>query len=125
MRRIILILCFALAGVFCFGQSSFSVKGLTCEELVNPIAIDNTDPHFGWKINSDRTGAFSTAYQVLVATTPEKLDEKNADLWNSGKVLSSESVSVRYEGKPLHSGRSVYGTTREMYLSGAILHHSA
>ena len=103
MRRIILILCFALAGVFCFGQSSFSVKGLTCEELVNPIAIDNTDPHFGWKINSDRTGAFSTAYQVLVATTPEKLDEKNADLWNSGKVLSSESVSVRYEGKPLAS----------------------
>ena len=103
MRRIILILCFALAGVFCFGQSSFSVKGLTCEELVNPIAIDNTDPHFGWKINSDSTGAFSTAYQVLVATTPEKLDEKNADLWNSGKVLSSESVSVRYEGKPLAS----------------------
>ena len=110
MKKIFLILCFSLAGVLCFGQTK--VGELTCEKLVNPLAIDNTDPHFGWKLCSDANGAASTAYQVLVATSPEKLDENNADLWNSGKVASSETVSVPYGGKKLSSKAFAYWKVR-------------
>ena len=112
MKKILVALSFVLAGSICFGQASISVKDLTCEGLVNPLAIDSTAPHFGWMIHSDRAGTASAAYQILVATTPEKLDEKNADLWNSGKVLSAESVSVSYEGKPLASKAFAYWKVR-------------
>ena len=110
MKKIFLTLCFALIGVFCFGQTK--VRELACENLVNPLAIDNTDPHFSWKLCSDANGAASTAYQVIVATCPEKLDENNADLWNSGKVVSQEIVSVPYGGKKLSSKAFAYWKVR-------------
>ena len=29
------------------------LKDLRCENLENPVAIDNTHPHFSWKIETD------------------------------------------------------------------------
>ena len=46
---------------------------------------------------------YQTAYQILVATSPGKLSEKNADLWNSGKASSERSILVKYAGKTLES----------------------
>ena len=37
----------------CTQASSLKVNHLKCEELVNPLAIDNTTPHFSWQLNSD------------------------------------------------------------------------
>ena len=125
MKKTLITLCIILTGCICFGQSPISVTGLTCEKLVNPLAIDNTVPHFSWMIHSDRTGASSAAYQVVVATSPEKLDEKNADLWNSGKVPGSESLSVRYEGKPLASKAFAYWKVRVWDNEGNVSQWSA
>jgi alpha-L-rhamnosidase len=54
--------------------------------LEAPLAIDNTSPHFSWTMSSSDNGMSTTAYQILVATEPGKLNEQEADLWNSGKV---------------------------------------
>ena len=32
----------------------FSVYDLRCEGLMEPLGIDNAQPHFSWKINSGR-----------------------------------------------------------------------
>ncbi len=48
-------------------------------------------------------GAKQTAYQVLVASTPEKLAADEGDLWDSGQVASDQSTQVVYAGKPLRS----------------------
>ncbi len=110
MKKVFLSLYLVLAGAFCFGQTS--VGELTCENLVNPLAIDNVEPHFGWKLCSDVQGAGSTAYQILVATSLDRLGEGQADLWNSGKVISSETVYVPYEGRKLSSKSFAYWKVR-------------
>jgi alpha-L-rhamnosidase len=49
-------------------------------------------------------GIRQTAYQILVASTPEILAKDQGDLWDSGKVASDRSVHIDYQGKPLASG---------------------
>ena len=79
---------------------------LKCEYLTDPMGIDVRQPRFSWVLQHSERGQKQSAYQVLVASKPELLDENKGDLWDGGKVASDESVHVVYAGKPLESGRS-------------------
>jgi len=79
------------------------VRGLHCEYQANPLGIDVPQPRLRWVIESTRRGAMQTAYQVLVASTPDKLAKDQGDLWDSGKTASDQSIHVEYAGKPLAS----------------------
>lgn len=68
---------------------------------VHPIAVDTRSPRFSWKLRSDHRGARQTAYRVLVATDVAQLGEGRADMWDSGRVESSEQSHVVYTGAPL------------------------
>ena len=57
----------SLLVVSCSTRSSLEVDGLQCENLNEPLGIDNTSPHFSWVLNSKEQGAEQTAYQILVA----------------------------------------------------------
>jgi alpha-L-rhamnosidase len=83
-----------------------------CEYLVDPLGIDVRKPRFSWKLDSARPGQLQTAYQVLVASSLEKLTANGGDLWDSGKVDSDRSVNVPYEGRPLKSGQVAYWKVR-------------
>ena len=99
MKRFLAIICLLTAiGISCNGwaASHISIGDLKCENLKSPLAIDNTTPHFSWKMYSSRNGASTSAYQIIVASSLKKLNEKNADLWNSGKVESDESINIKY-----------------------------
>ena len=76
---------------------------LRCEYTVDPLGIDEKLPQLSWTGESARRAERQTAYQVLVATTPESLARNMGDLWDSGKVLSDESAHVVYAGHPLGS----------------------
>ncbi|GAA4311164.1 hypothetical protein GCM10023143_20120 [Compostibacter hankyongensis] len=67
----------------------------------NPQAIDGGKPRFTWMFRDDRRGAMQTAYEILVASRPERLVAGKADYWDSGKVTSDKSTSVGYGGRPL------------------------
>ena len=76
MRGISLLL--ALAALW-NGPSS-SVEGapgapgqLRCEGLTNPLGIDRPEPRLSWMIPHGVRGSAQTAYQVLVAETPEAI----------------------------------------------------
>lgn len=84
-----------------------SVTHLVTEWLENPVGIDVPQPYFSWQMKHQRRGATQSAYQIQVASKPELLRNGKADVWDSGKVVSSQSLHVRYEGKPLQS-RTVY-----------------
>ena len=88
------------------------VDDLRCEYLKNPLAIDNTQPHFSWKMTSRNNGAHSTAYQILVATEIEKLNENQADLWNSGKVEDQMSSGILYAGAELSARTHAFWKVR-------------
>lgn len=92
--------------------TDMAVTGLKCEYLDNPLAIDNVEPHFSWKMESSEQGAGSVAYQVIVASSKSKLNEKDADLWNSGKVEDANVVMAEYDGKPLVSNAHVWWKVR-------------
>jgi len=86
--------------------------GLRCEYLSNPLGIDVLQPRFGWIPNHSQRAETQTAYQVLVAGSPDRLDRDQGDQWDSGKVASSDSIQVVYGGRPLASGRTYYWKVR-------------
>jgi len=80
-----------------------TVDELKCNYLVNPLGVETPQPRLSWVLKSDERGQRQTAFRVLVASSREVLDRKNGDLWDSGKVLSAQSIHVVYDGKPLMS----------------------
>ncbi|MEU4489066.1 family 78 glycoside hydrolase catalytic domain [Streptomyces purpurascens] len=72
--------------------------------------MDAAMPRFGWRIRSATRGRSQGSYRILVATSPDKLSATRADVWNSGRVRSSDSVAVRYEGKPLSASTRYHWT---------------
>ncbi len=85
-----------------------TITDLRCEYRKNPLGIDIIYPRLSWRLETDRKGAKQSAYQVLVATTPEKLTIEGADLWNSGRNETDQSIHIVYAGEDLKSRQSVY-----------------
>jgi alpha-L-rhamnosidase len=71
---------------------------LTCDFLSNPMGIDDASPLFSWQLEDSRFGSEQSAYQIQVASDPQSLAAGKADIWDSGRVASSQSVGVRYDG---------------------------
>ncbi|MCX6865614.1 MAG: polysaccharide deacetylase family protein [Verrucomicrobia bacterium] len=85
---------------------------LKCEYAVNPVGIDAAEPRFSWLLESTRRDQTQAAYQILVAGSEEKLEQGIGDLWDSGKVVSSRSVNVPYQGRALTSGQKCWWKVR-------------
>ena len=85
---------------------------LRCEYQDRPIAIEALHPRLSWLIQDSRIGARQTAYRVLVASRVEQLQEGQADFWDSGKIVSDQSVNVVYAGKPVSSGQRAWWTVK-------------
>ena len=89
-------------------NSGISLTSLKTETLTNPEGINTSAPRLSWQIEAKERDIYQTAYHILVASSPEKLTEKDADLWNSGEVGSDQNVLLTYQGKPLDSKMKCY-----------------
>jgi alpha-L-rhamnosidase len=85
---------------------------LRCEYLVNPLGIDQGAPRLSWRSDNAERNWMQSAYEVLVATSLERLSGGAADVWGSGRRESSESVGIAYAGPALESGRRYYWKVR-------------
>jgi alpha-L-rhamnosidase len=92
--------------------SYLAVGALTVDGLADPMGIDDRTPSLAWRLSATRRDAIQAAYQVLVATDPARLAPGKADLWDSGKVTSRDSVGIRYGGAGLGSRQRAYWTVR-------------
>lgn len=101
---------FLLASFLAFSCVGPQVHSLTCETLANPLGIDNTSPHFSWKVEGDIDSA--SAYRIQVASSLSNLKSGKADLWDSGMVESSNSVMVPYAGRALQPSDECYWRVR-------------
>jgi alpha-L-rhamnosidase len=99
---------YPVAGV----ESPVRLYDLTCEHLVNPIGIGKPQPRLSWKLRSDRLGEVQTAYQIRAASSRARLEAQQADLWNSGKIGTDQSVLVRWNGAALGSRAQVFWQVR-------------
>ncbi|MBI1189723.1 MAG: Bacterial alpha-L-rhamnosidase [Tepidisphaera sp.] len=91
---------------------SLQPGGLTCESMTDPIGLDVATPRLSWTLESGRRNERQTAYQVLVASSPESLEKDNGDLWDSGRVESAATTFVHFAGSPLHTGEACYWKVR-------------
>ncbi|MDA1044481.1 MAG: family 78 glycoside hydrolase catalytic domain [Verrucomicrobia bacterium] len=82
--------------------------GLRCEYVANPLGIDDVQPRLSWMLKGDSRGLGQSAYQVLVASSPDTLKKQIGDLWDTGKVASDQSIQLAYAGKPLTSQMRCY-----------------
>ncbi|RSN86913.1 alpha-L-rhamnosidase, partial [Streptomyces sp. WAC 05379] len=87
-----------------------AVEGLTVEHRNNPLGVDAEHPRFGWRMTSPVRGRRQSAYRILVATTPDRLTPSRADIWNSGRVTSPDSIAVRYDGPALRASTRYHWT---------------
>lgn len=99
-------------------SSNLSVTQLRCEYVENPLGVDVSQPRLFWKLDSSARGEIQTGYQILVASSVEKLAKNEGDLWNSGEVRSADSIQIPYAGKPLNSSRQVFWKVRVWDKSG-------
>lgn len=76
---------------------------LTCNYLSNPLGVETPSPLLSWMLYSDERGQRQTAYRIIAASRLDKLNLENADLWDTGKVESDQSIHIKYKGKPLES----------------------
>jgi hypothetical protein len=81
---------------------------LECEARSNPLGIDTKQPRLSWALESAEKGQRQTAYRILVASKRELLQPGRADLWDSGEVVSDETLNIVYAGKALESNQRCY-----------------
>ncbi|MCB9260591.1 MAG: family 78 glycoside hydrolase catalytic domain [Ignavibacteriales bacterium] len=102
--------------LFFFSCSNYddkiSIVKLKCEYLENPIGIDIITPRLSWEIKSNLNNVNQKAYQIIVSSSLDKLNNEIGDIWDSKKVLSDESIHIKYLGKELKSRQRVFWKVR-------------
>ena len=81
--------------------ATFKVVNLKCEHSANPTGIDIPNPRLSWNIESGQRNWNQSAYQILIASDSSKLNLHSDDVWDSGKITSSECLYIQFGGKPL------------------------
>src|SRR5258706_15721216 len=117
MRKSIhLFICFQLLSIFLVAQPV--VKNLLCENLSDPVGIDNTEPTFSWQLVSDKRNLVQTAYEIRVSTKAASIAKSKEITWSTGKVDSDSSVHVTYKGARLQPGTKYFWQVRVWDNSG-------
>lgn len=120
-RGAFLALTLFLVPFLSFGELQ-APSGLMCDLLEFPelTVIQDVEPEFSWIVNSSERGDLQSAYQILVASSSELIDDNSGDCWDSGKVLSSLSINISYVGFPLEAGKSYYWKVRMWNREGLV-----
>ncbi len=79
----------------------------TAIERYQIARVRNPHPYLGWVVNSETPNTLQVAYRILIASSKDKLEKNEADMWDSGKIESNNSISIRYNGVDL-SPATVY-----------------
>ncbi len=105
MKSLKLISLFLLLSGTLLSQE-LALKELSCEHRKNPVGIDVKQPRFSWKISGQGFGIIQTAYSIRVSTSPKF--SGSGLIWQTGKVISDQSVLLEYKGPELKSEQRYY-----------------
>ncbi len=85
---------------------------LSVETIRNPrfIAIIDDKPEFGWIV--PQNAIKQNAFQILVSSDKNRIDENIGDVWDSGKVSGNNSVNVDFYGEPLKENATYFWKVR-------------
>jgi len=98
MKGKIILLSFSIAWLPLIRAKAFELVRLTCDRVENPITVSSTNPGFGWQMTSTENGTRQTAYEIEIY---EKVNGNEKLFWSTGKIISSQSQHVAYDGTRL------------------------
>ena len=85
---------------------------LQTEHRSNPLGMDAASPRFAWQSDSHAPNWMQQAYEIRISTDEQTVRSGKGDIWDSGRVPSSDSIDVAYRGAPLHSQTRYCWTVR-------------
>lgn len=85
-----------------------SIIHFLCEGQSAPVGIDVVKPAFSWQLNGIQRNIVQTAYRLLVADDSLLLKINKGNIWDSGKMFSSQSIRIIYGGKALEPVKTYY-----------------
>jgi len=109
--RILYSFLFLITFSISFGQNR--VQNLLVNNSINPIGLDSPSPGFSWQLSSGKRAVLQKAYEIKMISGKTKV-------WNSGKVLSEESVHIPYSGPALESEKKYIWQVRTWDNSGKV-----
>jgi alpha-L-rhamnosidase len=86
------------------------VVDLKVDNIDLPLGLENPRPQLSWRLESDQRNVRQSAYRILVASSEEILTRGRGDLWDSGKIESSKSFGIEYQGSVLISRQRCWWT---------------
>lgn len=92
-------------------HSGMRIGSLKCNNLTDPAGAGSI-PSFSWIPESVTRGAGQTAYQIILDRDMNRLKQESACFWNSGKVISPETVWIDYSGPPLEPAEKYFWKVR-------------
>jgi len=105
-----------LLATLCIGRASNEGNllpvGLRSEYQIDPLAVDAVQPRLSWRVESKAQAEVQSAYQIVAASSRELLNRDRGDWWDSGKVETSQTLGVVYQGAPLGSSQAVFWKVR-------------
>lgn len=83
--------------------STMKATELRCEGRRKPLGVDEVRPRLSWKLTaaSNERNRRQSAYRILVASSKALLANNKGDLWDSGRVASSQQDNIGYAGSTL------------------------
>lgn len=76
---------------------------LSCDFAADPLGIDNPHPRLSWQLSSRERGQVQSAYRIIVGSSKDAALAGQADVWDTGRVESSDQLSIEYQGPELKS----------------------
>jgi alpha-L-rhamnosidase len=74
---------------------------LTCEYIKNPLGIAEQRPRLTWTLQGSQRAQQQSAYELIVSDDLNTIRQMKGNVWESGKVLSSQNILLPYNGKSL------------------------
>ncbi len=83
-------------------------NNLKTENLDKPKGIMVAKPKFSWQVKFPTKTGKQTGYQIIVVSNEAGLKKNIGDIWDSKKVVSTQTENVEYNGKALESGKKYF-----------------
>ena len=99
----------SVALCFCAGAADSVANPylrMKCDAKFNPVGVDADKVSFSLVLNPV-DGVQPEFYRISVASSEDRLDEGDYDMWDSGKTKGT-TVLIPYEGKELIHGRKYF-----------------
>ena len=98
--------------LFLFSLNAFSqglvVDHLKCEYKLNPLGIESIFTKLSWQLKSNQRSVLQTSFRILVSDDPNLLEKNIGNTWDSKKVISDQSVQVKYVGQKLLAAKTYW-----------------